>query len=268
MNSHWLMLLLTLSTTAVADELTQLSDEYRDADPLQSAPRGPRRLHGLLGGAIVNYDKIIGEQERRNGLLPLVILSYAGTAYWAVGGGGVWLASSDDRRLRFGVAMRFRRGWNADTDPELDGLHDRKRTVDAGLSAMWRMSAFNIGAGAYTDVSGNSDGKSATLRISKPIRVSLRWSVTPSLGAEWWSSQLVDYYYGVSSTETSPQRNAYDGVSTTTWRIGLGTGYWFEGGWQLLGGISYSNFGSGISDSPIVNRNDSRVAYVGAWWLF
>jgi outer membrane protein len=78
----------------------------------------------------------------------------------------------------------------------------------------------------------------------------------------------VDYYYGVSGAESSAQRPQYTGASATNLRAGAGTGYWFESGWQLLGGIGYTHLGEGIRSSPIVNRDDTRVIYAGAWWLF
>jgi outer membrane scaffolding protein for murein synthesis (MipA/OmpV family) len=266
---HWIAILLLFVSTAIpADELSQFTEDYRDTEALRFKATGPRKFHGLIGGAHVNYDKIIGEQERGNAVLPLVILSYAGTAYWAIAGGGVWLASTDDRSLRLGVAMRLRRGWKTDGEDELSGLQDRERTVDVGFSSVWRTRAVTVGASVYSDVSGNSDGRSATARVSVPWHISSRWSITPTVGLEWWSDELVDHYYGVSSAEATPFRAEYAGRSATNVRVGLGTGYWFESGWQLLGGLGYTRFGDGITASPIVSRDDTRVAYVGAWWLF
>jgi outer membrane scaffolding protein for murein synthesis (MipA/OmpV family) len=71
------------------------------------------------------------------------------------------------------------------SDRLLDGLDDRKRTVDAGASALWRTRVFTVGASVYSDVRGNSDGASATVRLSMPIQISLRWRITPNIGAEW-----------------------------------------------------------------------------------
>ncbi len=90
----------------------------------------------------------------------------------------------------------------------------------------------------------------------------------PSVGFEWMSARLVDYYYGVHADEAMPGRPAYQGRDTVNVGAGIAADLRLNRSWSLLGGVHVTRFGSGIEDSPIVTRRFSALVHFGAGWRF
>lgn len=113
-----------------------------------------------------------------------------------------------------------------------------------------------------------SHGQSASVRLSKRIRLGERWSTTPSLVAEWMDRKLVDYYYGVDATETGGGAPVYEGRSNVNLRAAWSLGYHLSKNWSLTGGVSYTRLGDGLDDSPLTQRDHNTLVYLGASWTF
>lgn len=251
-----------------ADVLTDLTENHEDQPDIATLSDSTSALHGLLGGLVYSTDHSVGESKRKAGVFPLVFLSYADTVQWTIGGGTVWLLKSNDRSTRLGASLRIRGGYTAEDDTILAGMADRDRSVEAGLSFRWRQPHFTLGTAYYQDISGKTKGDSASVRLSFPFRLNQQWGITPSLGAEWLSANVVDYYYGVRTSEATVARPAYIGKSTTNWRAGIAFNYHFAPRWLLLSGLGYTKLGSGITQSPIVNRDSVTTVFAGVGWVF
>lgn len=257
-----------LAQSVAADVLTELTENHEDNPDIAAPPDSASSFHGLLGGLIYSTDHYVGEQERRAGIFPLVFLNYADTIQWTIGGGTVWMLKSADRSTRLGASLRVRGGYNTADDTILAGMMDRDRSLEAGLSFRWRSPHLTLATAYYQDVSGKTDGDSASLRLSWPLRLNQQWGLTPSLSGEWLSAHVVDYYYGVHTSEATVTRPVYFGQSTTNWRAGMAINYHFAPHWLFISGLSYTKLGSGITESPIVNRDSIRTIFAGAGWIF
>ncbi len=260
--------LLVASGRAYADTATALTEVYVDTGVPTEQPLAPTGLHGILGAGLFNGERIIGDAHRRTILLPIVLMTYKDLAYWSIGGGGVWLYHSDDRSLKFGAGLKIHPGYRPDDDPELAGMEKRKSSIDGYLNALWQTSAVNIGVTYYHDVGRVSRSDAVTIRISHNFQITPDFRLTPSAGLEWESARLVDYYYGVRSSEALPNRPAYTGHETVNYGAGMMGAYRISRSWCLLAGLYATHLSDGISDSPIVTRRQTKVAYFGAGWIF
>jgi outer membrane protein len=260
----WTVVALMLSFAAHAqDQATDLDQMYSDV-PLGA--EGPSAWHGFLGAGVLATQQAAGDS--RSLLVPLLSVSYQDIAYWQIARGGVWLLKSDDRTVRAGVAIRVRRGYDPADFEGLAGMEERDRSLEGGVNAVWATRPITISAAYYTDVSGKSDGDSATLSFAHPFRVSERWRITPSVGAEWLDADVVDYYYGVKLNEATASRPAYAGKASANVRVGLSVKYALTRNWSLFGGVGYTRLGSGIADSPIVIHDTVTALQLGGGWRF
>jgi outer membrane protein len=247
------------------DALSELDFAYRDSDPTDDSARSGN-WRGFLGAGLVTLDRPMA--DRNAVLVPLVSISYRDTVYWNVGQGGVWLLKSDDRSARLGLALKARGGYDPGDFAGLAGMDKRRTSAEAGLNGTWRTQPVIVSFGFFTDVSDNSNGNSALLGLSHPFRLSDSWTLTPSVGAEWLSAEVVDYYYGVRPSEATPIRPAYAGQSSVNLRGALMAHYKLARAWSLFGGVSYTRLGAGITDSPIIIHDSVAALFVGGGWHF
>jgi outer membrane protein len=221
---------------------------------------------GMLGAGLLVLQPPI-ENTRTYGL-PLLAVTYRDTVYFHFGQAGVYVLRSDDRRARLAIAVKARRGYDPSDYPGLAGMQKRDTSIEAGVSGVWLTRTALISYGYFTDVSGHSDGDSAQLNLAHPFRLQPRWHLTPSLGAQWLSAKVVNYYYGVLPSEAAPGRPAYEGTSSVNLRLGLMLSYRASREWSLFGGVSNTWLGNGISDSPIVIHDHIAALLVGGVWRF
>ena len=250
---------------ADADELGELgSDIYLRA--IKQAH--DKKLYGAVGGLLFNSQRLVGSKDRVSGAFPVLIMSYANSFYWNIGSGGYWFYTADDRRLRFAAVVKLRPGYKTDDDDLLQGMEERKLSLDAGIRMKLKTGSLLTNAAVYTDIANRSDGQSASLKISLPFKLATTWRLSPSLSVDWLSDDLVDYYYGVRASEATGSRPEYHGRATLNSRIGLNLSHRFAKDWLAFAGASYLRLGDGLYDSPIVQHKGIATYYIGAGWIF
>lgn len=252
-------------SAAAQDALSELDFAFGAAQAQDPVAR-PDPWRGFLGAGVVALDHPVA--DRQGFLLPLASVSYRDTLYLRPGQAGAWVLKSGDRRARLGIAVKTRGGYDPDEVDGLAGMEQRDTSIEAGVQGSWRTRPITVSLGFFTDVSDNSNGNSAQLGISHAFRLSARWSLVPSVGAEWLSDEVVDYYYGVRPAEATPGRPAHAGRSTTNLRAALMLHHRLASAWSLFAGASYTRLGSGITDSPIILHDGVAAFFVGGGWHF
>lgn len=238
------------------------ADELAIDNGLLVEPVAVSGLHGLLGVQAAARRQIIGN-DRATNVFPLIALNFRNILYWNGLNAGVWLTPAKESYPRLGLGLRLRRGWTATDDPLLTGMSDRDNSVEGGVNILWPIKNWRVGLGYFTDLSDNSEGQSASLRLSRSIALSPDWRIIPGLSLEWLSKDIVDYYYGVTGTEATPARPAYAGRAGLNVRAGLVTTYSLSPRWMLLAGVNHTRLGSAIADSPLVTRNNQTELHAG-----
>jgi len=158
-------------------------------------------------------------------------------------------------------------GYKAGDAPILNGMEERKGGFWAGAHMMWRNPYADLSLEWLTDASRHSSGQTAKLLAEHRFN-SGRFTFVPYLGANWMSSNYVDYYFGVRQNEAAAQRAAYHGGATTNLVGGLRTDVSLTQSQSLLLDLRVTRFGSGITDSPLVDRSSAAAVRVGYLYRF
>lgn len=156
-------------------------------------------------------------------------------------------------------------GYEGSDAPILNGMEKRKGGFWLGGAALWRNPYADLSLEWLADASGNSHGQTVKLRAEHRFK-SGRFTLVPYLGVNWMSSDYVDYYFGVRSNEVRAGRAFYQGSSTANLVGGVRTDWQMTSSQSLFLDLRVTRFGSGITDSPLVDR--SSAAGVRAGYLY
>ena len=179
---------------------------------------------------------------------------------------GYSLTSSDRFRIALEGQLRFD-GYDPDESAALAGMKPRDLTLDAGFSMTfseaWGVASLKI----LGDALGVHEGYEISASYQYPIQLE-RWTVVPSIGANWPSAELVDYYYGVRTAEAAAGRPTYSGKSVVNTSVGVNVMYKIAQHWQVIGGAEYVHLGDGITDSPIIERDHEATVFSAIVYIF
>lgn len=157
----------------------------------------------------------------------------------------------------------FSDGYEASDSPYLAGMAERKGRVWLGGAALWHNSVANVSA----EWLGSSDGQTFSIGLNRGFAYG-RFRLTPRVSAQWVSDKYVDYYYGVRAAEVRVDRPYYEGESTVNVEAGLRVDYRLTQNQGLYLDVSATRLGSGIKDSPIVDRSHSTAVRIGYLYRF
>jgi outer membrane protein len=117
-------------------------------------------------------------------------------------------------------------------------------------------------------VSGNSKGSELQLGIEHSFNFERKFQVTPHASMIRQDAKLVDYYYGVRASEATAARPEYKGKSTTETQFGVRFGYLMTPNQKFILDVSDAHFGSGITNSPIVDKKTTPAFQLGYLYSF
>lgn len=111
------------------------------------------------------------------------------------------------------------------------------------------------------DALGEHYGQSASASYTYDLKY-MGWYINPSAGVTWQSADTLNHWYGVSQTEVTPQRQAYQADDQFGAFFSLRGRYEISEHWDInvIGGGVY--VGTEVEDSPIVDEN--TLYFVGA----
>jgi outer membrane protein len=230
-----------------------------DRDTETPTPRS-KNLYGIGIGML---PKTSGSDEFRVLVLPIINANYGDRFYINALQAGAWLLDSDDKRLRLGIAMQARFGWDADDGKLTRGMNDRKFTLDLGPTVRWQTDYGTFNAQWGFDVGGASNGQTAELQYIKNLIRGNTFKLNGSMGVTWNNHKFNDYYFGVGANETSPSRPAYSAESGTEFKLGVNGSYAVDKNSFMLFGTSVTRLSDEQAKSPIVETRMQSFAYLG-----
>lgn len=226
------------------------------------------RSGNLYGIGIGVLPATSGSDELRAMVLPVIQASYGERFYINALRAGVWLADSDDRRLRFGLAADARYGWKAEDGRRTRGMDDRDFSVDIGPALRWQTDYGTLNAQWGFDAGSASKGQSAQLQFVRALVRGPGLRLNGLVGITWNDRRMNDYYFGVSAREATPDRPAYRASAGTQLQAGI-NGAWPVGNrGSVLFGLMATRLGNAQADSPIVETRIQPLAYAGYGWTF
>lgn len=158
-------------------------------------------------------------------------------------------------------------GYEAEDSPYLTGMGERKSSFWLGGAAIWRTDVANLSAELLADGSGNSNGTKFKLQLERRF-TSGAFGFTPRVSMQWLDKKHVAYYYGVRESEARFDRMRYDGRSAVNVELGLRVDYAIAPKQSLFVDFSAMSFGSGIEESPLVERSSSTAVRIGYLYRF
>ncbi|PLZ00768.1 MipA/OmpV family protein [Burkholderia sp. WAC0059] len=146
----------------------------------------------------------------------------------------------------------------------LNGMQNRDGAFWYGPALEWRTAFGTLNTQFLT---GENKGQRASLEFEHAFRLA-GLTVSPHIGAEWLSHDYADYYYDVRPSEARPGRDAYTGTASYVVSAGARADYSLTPHQTVSLDLGVSRFGSGVTDSPIVNRKTSPEATLDYFYRF
>ena len=250
----------SLSAFAQSGKASPPKAEEQPAVEQQSKPQAPGAQSdgkfslAIGAGLIVSPRPYVGA-DSRTFPIPSIELEYKRWFFRGIRGG-----YSAIRTERFSANLyaqaRFS-GLESDSSPFLQGMEDRKKSMDAGIELSYRGRPVGCSVNYLGDVLRRNKGQEATFLVTSGIPMGRRGIVIGGIGPRWLSRNHVDYYYGVRDHEAAPARPAYAGKATYNLDINITSIINLSSNWRWLTIVNREGFGAGIKDSPIVDRNSS-----------
>ncbi len=159
-------------------------------------------------------------------------------------------------------------GYDARDSAYFTGMADRDFSAFAGIQWERRFGrSYSLSLMAGTDVTGHADGMMGRASVTRNWFAG-SWRVAGSLSVDWISDDVTDYYYGVLPEEARADRPAYQG--TATWNPGCSVMATRSFGERAVFTVmvGYGRYGSGITDSPLVEQDESLFGMMGLGWTF
>ena len=198
---------------------------------------------------------------------PFPIFRYVGERFSALGP-NLKYRLLGDRGLAFSALMgpTFD-GYDPDDSDFLEGMDERKLTLEGGVELDWRSRPVSLSLSARHDLLSRHEGyqleaEASTFHRYGPV------SLVPSLAYTYWDENRSDYYFGVRNGEARPGRPAYSLNGTNNWSAGLFAAADVTPSIFLMLGAKYFIYDDDIADSPIVDDDSTWRVFAGAGYQF
>ncbi|HHQ4527839.1 TPA: MipA/OmpV family protein [Aeromonas hydrophila] len=253
-------LLLTVLPARADIDLGSL-DLLSSANPSSPVPRG------LVGGAV-----LLGGQARYqaqdNILYPIPGFLYFGEQFMYLGDRTRYYLHKDERVALYGYGrVRFGNLDPAD-EPAFTGMDERKGQLEGGIGGNLITPYALLTVRASSDISGRSKGQELLLWADFPI-LRDKLLIMPGMGLMLRSDKLANYYFGgISESEATAQRPAWDTGSTLSPMAALITSYRFSPNWIGMFAMNYEWYDGDIEHSPLVQHTGELYAGVGIGYIW
>jgi len=153
------------------------------------------------------------------------------------------------------------------TEPQAFKPPERDYAIETGLEAMFDGDWGAATLHGFRDVSGTHDG--FEIGADYDWRYTRgRFSIAPSVGVEYKSRKLNDYYWGVHADEASLTIVEYHADGGLGWHAGLRTSYYVTKHLRAALSVNYERLQDSVAESPLV-KDDYVLGFFGGFaWTF
>lgn len=246
-------LLLAAAMPARADIDLGAMDLLTSDSPTSPVPQGFVTGAALIGGQ-ARYE------AQDNALYAIPGFIYFGDDFMFLGDRARYYFHKDENVALYGYG-RVRFG-NLDPEDSLafSGMEQRKWQLEGGIGGNIITPYALLTVRANSDVTGRSKGQELLLWADFPIlRDNLL--IMPGMGLMLRSDKMANYYFGgISESEATAQRPAWDIGTTLSPMAALITSYRFSPNWIGMFAMNYEWYDRDIKNSPIVQHNGELYA--------
>ncbi|MCK5725554.1 MAG: MipA/OmpV family protein [Thiotrichaceae bacterium] len=172
------------------------------------------------------------------------------------------------------LATTKRRGYESKDKKIFNGMKTREQSLDAGVRLTMNTPYAPVNLSVIGDISNTHKGQEVGFSVGG-IGKGKKWNGQRSLnaaviaGANWQSEEVVDYYYGVKTSEANANRKAYQGKAAVTPFLGFETQMQLSPHLSLQGKALYKHLPNEISDSSITKdkKQDYEVGLSLSYWF-
>ncbi|MDM5129773.1 MipA/OmpV family protein [Aeromonas piscicola] len=253
---------LTLLSTAAHAEIDLGSlDVFAHDSPTSPVPKGL-----VLGTAVIGGDARYQAQDAAGYVIPGFL--YFGDQFMYLGDRARYYFYKDETLAAYGYG-RLRFG-NLDPDEyvQFNGMEPRKWELEGGMGASLITPYALLSTRLSTDVTGRSQGQELLLWADFPI-IRDRLLIMPGMGMMIRSSKLANYYFGgVSESEATAQRPAWDTGATLSPMMAIVTSYRFTPNWIGMFAANYERYDEEVANSPLVQHQGELYAGFGIGYIW
>jgi len=213
----------------------------------------------IYGGAIGVNREIYSDYDRR--VVPLPLIGYRGEKLQVL---GPFVSYEFFRAGPLGLEARLSprfQGFDESDSDVFRGMDERKSSFDYGLGFTYERDNWKLDLVNLHDLLDRSNGSEARLDLSRRFSIG-NLIVEPAVGTSYLDRRLVDYYYGVDTSEVTSFRPAYDGDSALNARLGVTVSTpAFFGGFTRLG-VEHTWFDGALADSPLTDTDTNLRFFI------
>ena len=151
-------------------------------------------------------------------------------------------------------------------DPQQRDLRDRHMAGLGGFEYSLSTGLVDVQLQYVTDFTGVHDGDEVRVAFAK-YWASGKHRISTSIGAIWQSSEVTNYYYGVTAPEAD-LRGTYHADAALTPVARLDWNYQLTERWDLRFLANYRQLPDEISASPLINDNKVITVFIGGVYHF
>ncbi len=237
------------------------------AEPVDERGENRQRVEptGFLYGAALGIRREIYKDFDRR-VIPLPIIGYRGEKLQVYGPFVSYeFLEIGDFEISGLLSPRFN-GFDESDSDVFEGMDDRKFSMDAGLGLRYEKLDWKVELSTRYDILDRSNGYEIIGKLGRVYRSGPVF-IEPAIGLSYLDSSHVDYYYGVSDSEATPEREAFKGDEALNSTLGVSfiTPLFFNGLTRLS--IQNTWFDSSITDSPLTD-SEAGLEYFIAFSKF
>jgi outer membrane protein len=151
-------------------------------------------------------------------------------------------------------------------DMQERNLRDRHTAGMGGLEYYWYTPLVDVQLVFLSDFTAVHYGEEARISLGK-YWAGGRHQVSTSIGAVWQSSEIINYYYGVTLPEAD-ESGPYAADAAWTPLVSVDWNYQLTERWDLRLLANYRQLPNEISASPLINDNKVITVFIGGVYHF
>ena len=222
--------------------------------------------HWTLGAGIAARPHFQGSDGYQGEPAPLVDAQFG--RFFARSGEGIGLDVIEAKTFRAGVALNWMQGYDDDEAPR--GLDEVKDALGARVFASVRFKGTAATLAATKAITETERGLLLNASLARPISITKRLTIVPSIGATWTDEDYMVSYFGVDQTETaasgfSPYRPG-SGFKDVSFR--LAGSYRITDRTSIVAFAGITHLLGDAADSPFIERRTQPLGLVGLTYTF
>jgi outer membrane protein len=146
-------------------------------------------------------------------------------------------------------------------------IPNRRISFNLGFELIYDTPIGSVGYQLAQNINNTHSGADMILDFTKTWKKN-RWGISSTIAAHWKSAELVDYYYGVGEVAGSLLDINYHPGSSTDISVNLTANYRLTNHLSLVTSLKFSQFGSSIRNSPIIDESSKHIIFTGLYYRF